>query len=206
MKNKLLSLFFVVALLCFGTGASAADVPTQIPGNIKTIDELTNYLTSQGIVKTFDDLRAFLEKNKATIQRISPGVIDYGFTMSFYTEINKPTVDNGLKLVPANQNQEWIVYVSVMNFGDTPKEISKDSFALVPHLLEPGNEVNVLSLSPEYIVAAETGNAIKSAQITKGEEKYFGIVFRPGVMTSKENVKLRLYDGKDHVDISIVKK
>lgn len=207
MKNKILSVLMAVMILCFGSGAYAA-TDVQIPSNIKTIAELTEYLTSKGIVKTYDDLRNYLESNKATIQKISPDVIDYGFTVRFYTEINKPTVDNGLKYnaIIDKKAQEWVVYVSVLNVGDDPQEISRENFALVPHLLETNNELYVLSLGADYIVEAETGNIIKNAVLQKGEEKYFGVVFHPDVMSWKENVKLRLYDGKDHVDINIVKK
>lgn len=203
MRRKFLAIVVVFVTLIFASNAYAA-TRDQLPQQIKTISDMTDYLISSGKVKNIDDLRDYMTNNKSSVLALDSNLIDYGFTVRFYTEINHPTKDNGL--VANTKNQEWVVYLSIMNLGDTPQEISKDSFAIVPHLLQKDNELYVLSLRPEYIADSTTGDKINSAVLKKGEEKYFGVVFYPDSMVWKENVKLRLYDGKDHVDINITKK
>lgn len=210
MRKRMISMLSLVltVMLTFGTCVMAAPAPiTSVPANIKTIDQLTDYLMKKGVVKTYDDFRNFMENNKLLIKKISPKVIDYGFTTRFYMEMNTPLIEKQTTInplvAPFPDDQEWVTHVSIMSNDDIPQEISKESFSIVPALLEKGKEITVLALSPQYIVDSTTGNEVDKVMIKKGEEKYIGVVFRVNIMTTSDNVKLRLYDGKDHTDIKI---
>lgn len=185
--------------------STPTSVNVQIPANIKSISELGDYLYQKGIVTNFEEFKTFMENNKATIRRINPKTIDYGFTMNFYTEINTPSVNNGVQSSVFNQNgyMEWIVPVVITNTSKQPQEISKESFSLVPHLLEPGHEKTVLALKAEYIKDSTTGNVIGNVKVSPGTEMYINVFFHIFTSTTMDNVKIRLYDGKDHTDIKI---
>ncbi|MCR8961668.1 hypothetical protein O0550_00390 [Brevibacillus halotolerans] len=223
MKSKLsfLLVALIFSVLTASSGVYAANVPSpntvnkatkienKLPANIKSTAELTQYLQSKGIVKTIDDLRNYMKNNKAVFMKINPKLIDYGFTFRMYAEINDTVRNDGSIKVNneygSKNMKAWVVPVVVVNLDKQTQEISRESFSLVPNVLLPGKELNVLVLEPECIIDTSSGNIINNKKIKSGEEVHVDVLFHVSIITSMEDVKLRMYDGKDHTDIKIVK-
>lgn len=188
---------------------ASASTNVQIPDSIKTISELGEYLQSHGIVKTFADYKAFMEKNKPLIQKLNPNLIDYGFTTNLYSEINTPVkINSTIKVTYDYGSKElkpWVVPVIIINNSDQPQEIGKDNFTLVPKVIPTGSELMVLALDPEYIMDAATGNIHGDFMLPPKNEVHLNVVFYVSLVTHESNVNLRVYDGKDHTDVNVVK-
>ncbi|QDX92074.1 hypothetical protein EEL30_06640 [Brevibacillus laterosporus] len=215
MKTKLI--FFLAVLVFFVSNSAnvsyAATIPStnyniQIPTNIKKPVDFIEYLFNKGLIKNFNDARNYMESNKVKILKLDPKLVDYGFTTNFYAEINQPSVNNGVQPSAFNQNTyiEWIVPVVVYNSSKQTQEISKESFNLVPHVLAEGNELHVLALNAEYIKDRSNGAIVGNVKVAPETEQYINVVFHIYTPTFMENVKIRLYDGKDHTDVKITKK
>lgn len=213
MKSKILLLLIALIFsVSFGTNTLAATTPvasnTQtIPPNVKTLDDLLNHLISNGVIKNMEDARNYMENNKQVILNIKPNIIDFGYTVRLYEEINSAARKDGLiKLVYGNKEvQQWTIPVVVMNHDSQPQEISKENFALVPNLLPKDNELYVLALDAEYITDDSSGKILDKVTIQPDKEVYLNVTFYVSPMTFIQNVKLRMYDGKDHTDIKITK-
>ncbi|WPS86459.1 hypothetical protein SMD22_18375 [Brevibacillus halotolerans] len=214
MRGKL-SLFFMM-LAIFGlmfTNVSYASVKTapinniQIPANVKTTAELLNYLFDKGGFKNIKDVRDYMETNKSNILKMDKNIIDYGYTFRLYAEINKPAKNNGpIKLTHDYGNKElkaWVVPVAIMNYNEQPQQISKENFAIVPK--NAFNELTGLSLDPEYIMDGTTGKVLGSFSLPSAHEVHLNVVFYVSPATIENKVSLRVYDGKDHTDVNIVK-
>ncbi|WP_419877666.1 hypothetical protein [Brevibacillus centrosporus] len=212
----------VVLMLCFTIFASPTSANTdnpaqtttaQIPDSIKTIAELGDYIQSNGIVKTYSDYRDFMEKNKPFVQKLSPNLIDYGFTFRLYAETNTPMRDDGLIKIThdygVKEAKLWVVPFIISNNSDEKVEISKENFALVPRYIPDDNGLYPLAIGPEYIMdgSKEVGyrKILGTFEIPPKNEVHLNAVFYVFPTTSEQSVNLRVYDGKDHTDINIAK-
>jgi len=220
MKCKwLVSAMTAIIVAVTSVGVVSAAVPAvsspvpenqmQIPAHVKTLDGLVEYLQSSGRIKTDSDILNYMKSNKQIILKLSPNLIDYGFTYRLYAETNTPirkdgrikvTHDYGLKEV-----QVWVVPFTVTNNSDQTVKVGKESFALVPKIIPEGNELTVLAIEPEYIMDAANGNVLGSFEFPPHREVRLNAVFYVHPSTSEQSVNLRVYDGKDHVDIGISK-
>ncbi|WP_103110751.1 hypothetical protein [Brevibacillus reuszeri] len=221
MKNIFWALAIVTCIVLSPFTANANSIaPTQstanvqIPDNIKSISELGDYLYQKGIVTNFDEFKTFLENNKATIRRINPKTIDYGFTYRLYTETNTPFRDDGLIRITheygIKEANLWVIPIIISNNSKEKIEISKENFALVPRYIPAGSELNVLALEPEYIMdgSAEVQyrKILGKFELPPNREVHLNAVFYVSPITTDQNVNLRIYDGNDHTDVNIVKK
>ncbi|USG65157.1 hypothetical protein NDK47_24040 [Brevibacillus ruminantium] len=211
--------FLTVVMMFVGAVSAASPVATspvsnyqnqvQIPDNIKTLDELVKYLRSKGIIKTDNDILDYMKSNKQVILKLSPNLIDYGFTYRLYAETNTPTRSDGLVKVTHDYGVKevkiWVVPFSITNNSDQTLEISKENFALVPKSIPEGKELEVLAIEPEYIMDSAKGNVLGNFKLPPNNEVRLNAVFYVFPTTSEQNVNLRVYDGKDHTDVGIAK-
>ena len=214
MKGKLI-LFFTALILSISAVANVSYAATnpvpnyniQIPTNVLTPADFVKYLFDKGLVKDISDLKKYMAANKSNVLKMDPKLIDYGYSANFYAEINISSVSNVVQqnALSPKSYYEWIVPVVVYNTSDQPQEISKESFNLVPHVLAEGHELTPLALNAQYIKDRGTGTVIGNVIVKPDAEQYINVVFNIYTQTTMDNVKLRLYDGKDHTDMNITK-
>ncbi|MGD8188576.1 hypothetical protein ACQCN2_01115 [Brevibacillus ginsengisoli] len=217
MKIKwIVSIIAIVTMIMMSLGIVSAETPNpvkqnqvQIPDSIKTLDELVKYLKSRGIIKTDNDILNYMKNNKSVILKVSPNLIDYGFTFRLYVETNTPTRDDGLTKITHDygikEAKIWVVPVVISNNSNQTIEISKENFALVPKNIPVGSELNVLAIEPEYIMDASNGNTLGKFDFPSKREVHLNAVFYVYPTTAEKNVNLRICDGKDHTDVNIAK-
>ncbi|MGG3012302.1 hypothetical protein ABEO98_22810 [Brevibacillus parabrevis] len=212
----IVSIVTVVTTIFMSLGIVSAEATTvaqqnqvQVPDSVKTLDDLVEYLQSQGVLKTDSDILNYMKNNKGTILKVSPNLIDYGFTTRFYTETNTPTRDDGRITIThdfGNKDvQVWTVPFSVTNNSDQTVEFSKDNLALVPKYIPEGKELYVLAIEPEYIMDATSGKILGNFEFPPNREVHLNAVFYVFPLTDMQSVNLRVYDSKDHADIGISK-
>lgn len=183
--------------------------PVPIPDSVKNLDDLYDYLKSKGAIKTADDFMVYMKNNKQVILKLSPGLIDYGFTYRQYAETFKPVQNDGIIKVTNNHGfkevQLWSVTLFINNTSKETLEISKDNFALVPKIIPEGQALNVLAIGPESIMDVSNNGVLGVVKIPAEKEIKLNVIFTVFPLTSENAVKLRIYDGKDHMDINIAK-
>lgn len=208
-------------MMLFASSANAASVSTnpaqasqtEIPEGVKNLSDLLDYLREKGTVKNFEDMKTYMLNNKQVIFKLSPNLIDYGFTTRLYLETNTPSRDDGvIKITHDYGTKEarlWVVPFIISNNTDKPLEISKENFALVPKNIPAGYELSVLAIDPEYIMDGSKGvserKILGKFELPPQTEVHLNAVFHVFTMTSEQSVNLRVFDGKDHADVNIAK-
>lgn len=218
MKNRLIVVAMLLMTLFFSSAAYAAtttpvqlspEIQADIVKNVKDYNKLAEYLINKGLVKTFDDFRNILENNKPLLKQIKPTLIDYGFTTRQYAEVYRNIDEYDIEMVPADHGQKevkpWGVYVTINNTSNEPIKVSKETFMLVPRVISEGQELYVLGVNAEGLVDPTNLAYLNEITIEPGKERTLRVDFYVPVVTMAENVNLRVYDGKDHVDLNLTK-
>ncbi|NRS20584.1 hypothetical protein HP398_29635 [Brevibacillus sp. HB1.4B] len=217
MHFKLLvSIIMMIAFTMTSAGVVSAETSSliskeqiQIPDSVKNLEDLVEFLQSKGVVNSSNDLLNYMKNNKQIILKLNPSIIDYAFTYRLYAETNTPIRDDGsIKIThktEAKGLQVWVVPFTLTNVSSETPEVNKDNFALVPKNIIEGNELDILAIKPEYIMDAANGNILGNFEFPTNSEVHLNAVFYVHPTTSEQNVNMRIYDGKDHADISISK-
>ncbi|WNF07274.1 hypothetical protein [Brevibacillus borstelensis] len=206
----------VAIMMLFVSSVTAAPASTnvaqssqdEIPDGVKSLSDLLDHLQSKGTVKNFDDLRNYMINNKQVIFKLSPNVVDYGFTSRLYVETDPLRDDGRIKLTHnhgVKEVQVWVVPFSITNTSKQTVEISNESLALVPQNIPAGKELEVLAIDPEYLMDSKKGNILGNFELPPDTEVRLNAVFYVFPMTSDKSVNLRVFDGKDHADVNIAK-
>lgn len=209
MIMLIMSIFFTNSAYAAQTEALSPQMQADILKNVKDYRNLLDYLESKGIVKTADDFLSIIKNNKSLIKQLKPTLVDYGFSTNIYAEVFKEAQDYGIFLISADYGQKevqsWSVYVTIFNKSDKPITVSKEIFSLVPKDIPNDQALYVISIDADAMQDSTNLQYLDEITINPYHERNLLIDFYAPVMTLMDNINLRVYDGKDHVDIHITK-
>jgi|GEM_PF-3677986 len=208
--SLMITFFVVVPAHANTNGQLSPQIKEEITKNVKSLNQLLDYLHGKGIFKTMDDLRAVMEQNKPLFKKYKPQMVDYGFTTRMYAEIFREIDDYGIEFVGSEHGkkelQRWGIPITISNTSNEPIQVSKETFLLVPRYIPQGQELYTIGIAAEAIADPQTLNYLDEVTVEAQKERNLRIYFYAPIITQVDFVNLRVYDGKDHVDINITKK
>ncbi|MFC8686312.1 hypothetical protein [Brevibacillus porteri] len=193
------------------SGPMSDQAQADILRNVKNLNQLVDYADRKGYAKisNMQDFRYFFEYNKPLIMEYKPSAIDYGFTISQFAEVNRDIEDYGnVELRAAHGRKEmqfWGVPVIISNISDNPVNISKENFMLVPRKIPEGQELYTIGIDADAFSVPGSSVYLPELKLDPYKEVSLIVYFYTPVTSQAENMSLRIYDGKDHVDIHITK-